>query len=72
MTALAAAGVVAAVPAGVALAGGSDSPGSDGTSSRGSAFEVQSTAPDGHPDRRDGDRDCPEHRGRDRQESVQL
>jgi hypothetical protein len=34
---------------------------------------VQSTAPDRQrPDGRDGDRDCPEHRGQDQQESEQL
>ena len=73
MTALAAAGVLAAVPAAVAVAGGSDSRGGEDSSSGASATEVQSTAPDGQPpDRRDGDRDCPEHRGQDRQESEQL
>jgi hypothetical protein len=73
LTALAAVSVLAAVPAGVAVAGGSDSRGSGDTSSGGSAIEGRSTAPDGQqPDRRDGDRDCPEHRGQDRQESEQL
>jgi hypothetical protein len=72
LTALAAAGVLAAVPAGVALAGGSGGAGGDDPSSRGSAIQVQTTAPDGQrPDGRDG-RDCPEHRGQDRQESEQL
>jgi hypothetical protein len=71
LTALAAAGLLAAVPAGVALAGSGGS-GGDDPSSRGSAIQVQSTAPDGQqPDGRDG-RDCPEHRGQDRQESEQL
>jgi hypothetical protein len=73
LAALAAAGALAAVPAGVALAGGSGSSAGDDTSSRGSAIEVQSTSPDGQrPDGRDGDRDCPEHRGQDQQESEQL
>jgi hypothetical protein len=66
LTVLAAAGVLAAVPAGVALAGGTGSSGDDAPS-RGSAIQVQSTQPDG----RDGDRDCPEHRGQDRQEAEQ-
>ncbi len=73
LTALAAPGALAAVSAGVAVAGGSDSRGREDSSSGASAIEVQSTAPDGQQrDRRDGDRDCPEHRGQDRHESEQL
>jgi hypothetical protein len=70
------AGLLAALPAGAALAGGSadtGSSGAGGASSGADALEVQSTAPDGQqPDRRDGKRDCPEDRERGQQESVQL
>jgi hypothetical protein len=70
VAALVVAGVVAAVPAGVALAGGSES-GDAGSGE--SAVEVQSTAPDGPRDGRGGDRgDCPKDSGADRQESVEL
>jgi hypothetical protein len=76
VAALVAAGVLAALPAGAALAGGSGDSGSSGAgdaSSGAGAVEVQSTAPDGQqPDRRDGKRDCPEDRERGQQESVQL
>jgi hypothetical protein len=66
VAALVAAGVLAALPAGVALAGGSGDSGSSGV-------EVQSTAPDRQqPDRRDGERDCPKDREQGQQESVQL
>jgi hypothetical protein len=69
------AGVLAAVPAGVALAGGSDgSTAGDGGSSGAGALPVQSTAPgDGQQDRGQGDRgDCPDKDGRGSQESTQL
>jgi hypothetical protein len=76
VAALVMAGVLAALPAGAALAGGSGDSGSSGAgdaSSGAGAVEVQSTAPDGQqPDRRDGKRDCPEDRERGQQESVQL
>ena len=65
VAALVAAGVLAALPAGAALAGGSGDSGSSGAgdaSSGAGAVEVQSTAPDGQqPDRERG-----------HQESVQL
>jgi hypothetical protein len=61
--ALLAAGVLAAVPAGVALAdGGSGSSGSEATS--GGAVEVQSSPDRGQPDRHD----CPEDRERGSEE----
>ena len=65
---LAVAGALVAVPAGVALAGGSDE-GSAGSSTR----SIQSTAPDRQDrDRGGGDRgDCPEKRGGG-QDSVEL
>jgi hypothetical protein len=68
VTALVVAGVLAAVPAGVALAGGSGGSAADsGGSSGGGAGTVptQSTTPeDGQRDRGHGDRgDCPEKNG---------
>jgi hypothetical protein len=75
VTALMVAGVLAAVPAGVALAGGSDGSASrDGTSSGAGSLPVQSTTPDdGQRDRGQGDRgDCPEKDGQGAQESTQL
>jgi hypothetical protein len=69
------AGVLAAVPAGVALAGGSDgSTAGDGGSSGAGTLPVQSTTPDdGQRDRGQGDRgDCPEKDGQSSQESTQL
>ena len=75
-TALMVAGVLAAVPAGVELAGGSDGSASgDGNSSGAGSVPVQSTTPDdGQRDRGQGDRgDCPEKDGRGAQEeSIQL
>ncbi len=74
-TALMVAGVLAAVPAGVALAGGSGGSASgDGNSSGAGALPVQSTTPDdGQNNRGQGDRgDCPEKDGQDAQESTQL
>jgi hypothetical protein len=75
VTALMVAGVLAAVPAGVAVAGGSDgSAAGDGSSSGAGALPVQSTTPDGgQQDRGQGDRgDCPEKDGQGSQESTQL
>jgi hypothetical protein len=72
VTALMVAGVLAAVPAGVALAGGSDgSAASDGGSA--GAVPAQSTSPgDGQRDRGQGDHDCPERDGQGGQESIEL
>jgi hypothetical protein len=73
VTALAVAGVLAAIPAGAALAGGSDGSTSSGDSA--GAVPAQSTTPD---DRQrgdgDGDRgDCPEKDGgRQGQGSAQI
>jgi hypothetical protein len=75
VAALMAAGVLAAVPAGVALAGGSDgSAAGDGNSSAAGAVPAQSTTPEeGQQDRGQGDRgDCPEKDGQGAQESTQL
>jgi hypothetical protein len=75
ITALMVAGVLAAVPAGVALAGGSGGSASgDGNSSGAGTLPVQSTTPDdGQRDRGQGDRgDCPDKDGQDAQESTQL
>jgi hypothetical protein len=77
VTALMVAGVLAAVPAGVALAGGSDGSASgDGNSSGAGSLPTQSTTPDdGQRDRGQGDRgDCPEKDGQggSQEESVQL
>ena len=69
------AGVLAAVPAGVALAGGSDgSAAGDSNSSGAGTVPAQSTTPDdGQRDRGQGDRgDCPEKDGQGSQESTQL
>jgi hypothetical protein len=72
VTALMVAGVLVAVPAGVALAGGSDgSAAGDGGSA--GTVPVQSTTPDdGQRDRGQGDHDCPERDGQGGQESTQL
>ena len=74
ITALMVAGVLAAVPAGVALAGSDGSTGGDGSSSGAGTLPVQSTTPDdGQRDRGQGDRgDCPEKDGQGSQESTQL
>ena len=75
VTALMVAGVLAAVPAGVALAGSSGGSNTgDGNSSGAGALPVQSTTPDdGQNDRGQGDRgDCPEKDGQAAQESTQL
>jgi hypothetical protein len=74
VTALMVAGVLAAVPAGVALAGGSDESTAGGDSSGTGVLPVQSTTPDdGQRDRGQGDRgDCPEKDGQGSQESTQL
>jgi hypothetical protein len=72
VTALLVAGVLAAVPVGVALAGGSDgSAPDDGSSSGAGAVPAQSTTPEeGQRDRGQGDRgDCPEKDGQGGQES---
>jgi hypothetical protein len=67
------AGLLAAVPAGVALAGGSDGSAASDDGSAGTV-PVQSTTPDdGQRDRGPGDGDCPEKDGRGGQEeSTQL
>jgi hypothetical protein len=69
LTALAVAAAIAAVPAGVALAGGSGQPSGIEGQSGSDASEIQSTAPDGGErgdgQRGDGDRDprdCPKDR----------
>jgi hypothetical protein len=75
VTALMVAGVLAAVPAGVALAGGSGGSASgDGNSSGAGNLRVQSTTPDqGQQDRGQGDRgDCPEKNGQSQQDPTQL
>ena len=75
VTALLAAGALAAIPAGVALAGGSEGAGgADGSSSGAGAVPAQSTTPEERQQDRGGDRgDCPEKGGQqDGQESVQL
>jgi len=73
VTALAVAGVLAAVPVGGALAGDSDnSAGSSGDSA--GAVPAQSTNPDDR-QRGDGDRDrgdCPEKDGQQRDGSAQI
>lgn len=73
VTALVVAGVLAAVPVGVALAGGGSdgSAADDGSSSGAGAVPAQSTTPDGgQRDRGPGDRgDCPEKDGQGGQES---
>jgi hypothetical protein len=73
VTALLVAVAVAAVPAGVALAGGSDgSAAGDGNSS--GAVPAQTTTPEeGQRDRGKGDRgDCPEKDGRGGEESTEI
>jgi hypothetical protein len=76
ITALMVAGVLAAVPAGVALAGGGSggSSSGDGHSSGAGNLPVQSTTPDqGQQDRGQGDRgDCPEKDGQSQQDPTQL
>jgi hypothetical protein len=73
VTALVVAGALAAVPAGVALAGGSGgSAADDGGASGAGAVPAQSTE-DAQRDRGRGDRgDCPEKDGQGGQESTQL
>jgi hypothetical protein len=74
VTALLVAGALAAVPAGVALAGSSEgTAGGDGTSSGTGAVPAQSTTPeDGQQGRGDGHRgDCPEKDGPGGQEDSQ-
>lgn len=64
VTALAVAGVLAAIPVGAALAGGSDGS-TSGTGDAAGAVPAQSTTPD--------DRgDCPEKDGQQRQGSAQI
>jgi hypothetical protein len=75
VTALIVAGVLAAVPAGVALAGGSGGSAADSGGSSGAGagtVPTQSTTPeDGQRDRGQGDRgDCPEKDGQGGQESA--
>ena len=75
VTALMVAGVLAAVPAGAALAGGSGGSSSgDGNASGAGNLPVQSTTPDqGQQDRGQGDRgDCPEKDGQSQQDPTQL
>jgi hypothetical protein len=72
LAALAVAGALAAVPAGVALAGDSSGSGDPG-SSGGDATTIQSEGQ--QRDRGDGpgDReDCPEHRGQGEQDTTEL
>jgi hypothetical protein len=72
--ALAVAGALAAVPAGVALAGGNDGSASRGGDSTGAgaAAPAQTTNP-GDPQRGDGKRgDCPNTDGAAGQDSTQL
>jgi hypothetical protein len=73
VTALLVAGALAAVPAGVALAGDSDGSAAGGSNSSG-ALPAQSTTPDdGQRDRGHGDRgDCPDRHGPGGQESTEL
>ena len=59
---LAVAAAIAAVPAGVALAGGSDQPSGIEGQAGPDATQVQSTAPDRGDGRGDDREDCPEHR----------
>jgi hypothetical protein len=73
--ALLAAGVLAAVPAGVALAGSGSDGSAAGNGNSPSSLPVQSTTPeDGQQNRGEGDRgDCPEKKGQGGQEeSTQL
>ena len=73
VTALAVAGVLAAIPAGAALAGGSDSSDRRRRDSTG-AVPAQNT-PGQRPRRGNGDRDrgdCPEKDGRQSQGSAQI
>ena len=73
--ALLAAGVLAAVPAGAALAGSDGSEGSAaGNGNSPSTIPAQSTTPDNGQQNREGDRgDCPEKNGQGGQEeSTQL
>ena len=73
ITALAVAGVLAAIPAGAALAGGSDSSTSGGGNSAG-AVPAQSNTPDegkgGNGQRDRGD--CPEKDGQQNQGAAQI
>jgi hypothetical protein len=73
VTALLVAVAVAAVPAGVALAGGSGGPAAGDGDSPG-AVPAQATTPgDGRRDRGQGDRgDCPEKDGRGGEESTEI
>jgi hypothetical protein len=73
VTALFVAAAVAAVPAGVALAGGSDGSAAGGSDSSGTV-PAQTTSPeDAQRDGRPGDRgDCPEKDGRGPQESTEI
>jgi hypothetical protein len=70
LTVLAVAGAIAAVPAGVALAGGSDQPSGVEGQAGPDATQIQSTTPDRADGQRDRDReDCPE---KDRQRTTEL
>ena len=73
MTALLVAVAVAAVPAGVALAGGSDGSATGDGNSAGGAPAQTTTPEDGQRDRGEGDRgDCPEKDGRGGEESTEI
>jgi hypothetical protein len=72
VTALAVAGMLAAIPVGAALAGGSDNSASGGDVA--GAVPAQSSTPDDR-QRGNGDRDrgdCPEKDGQERQGSAQI
>ena len=72
VTALAVAGVLAAIPAGAALAGGSDSSAGGGSDSAG-AVPAQNTPDNGQGGNGDRDRgDCPEKDGQQSQGSAQI
>jgi hypothetical protein len=71
VTALAVAGVLAAIPAGAALAGGSDSSAGDGGST--GAMPAQNTPDNGQGGNGQRDRgDCPEKDGQQSQGSAQI
>jgi hypothetical protein len=74
VTTLMVAGVLAAVPAGVALAGGGSDGSAAGDGNSSGALPAQSTTPgDRQRDRGHGDRgDCPERDGPGGEESTQL
>lgn len=70
VTALAVAGMLAAIPVGAALAGGSDNSASGDSAG---AVPAQSSTPDDQRGNGDRDRgDCPEKDGQERQGSAQI